>query len=251
MSGDFLKRMAKINATFLRDPACEPFWKPVDWKELNLPHYPDIIKHPMDLGTIQKRLDEGYYSSAAECAADFRLVWQNCLTFNKGSEYFEELASKLSKKFEERYAKVADAEAAALGPGGGGATPRTQEPAGPRLPSLADKTQFGHGLYLGLGFGRNLLPLLQSLPRLRQCSCRRQRRCRAIGAAAAAAALPILVLPSYSFASPGAAARSFTSVEPRLYWGVAARKMPCWLPAISHPYRVTAAPPPPCIFIAP
>eukprot|EP00611_Tribonema_gayanum_P031800 TRINITY_DN927_c0_g1_i5.p2 TRINITY_DN927_c0_g1~~TRINITY_DN927_c0_g1_i5.p2 ORF type:complete len:125 (-),score=31.20 TRINITY_DN927_c0_g1_i5:457-831(-) len=65
MSGDFLKRMAKINATFLRDPACEPFWKPVDWKELNLPHYPDIIKHPMDLGTIQKRLDEGYYSSAA------------------------------------------------------------------------------------------------------------------------------------------------------------------------------------------
>eukprot|EP00611_Tribonema_gayanum_P031801 TRINITY_DN927_c0_g1_i7.p2 TRINITY_DN927_c0_g1~~TRINITY_DN927_c0_g1_i7.p2 ORF type:complete len:232 (-),score=106.63 TRINITY_DN927_c0_g1_i7:664-1359(-) len=166
MSGDFLKRMAKINATFLRDPACEPFWKPVDWKELNLPHYPDIIKHPMDLGTIQKRLDEGYYSSAAECAADFRLVWQNCLTFNKGSEYFEELASKLSKKFEERYAKVADAEAAALGPGGGGATPRTQEPAGPRLPSLADKTQFGHGLYL-IGredLGRVIMKLDQACP---------------------------------------------------------------------------------------
>lgn len=25
----------------------------VDWKGLNLPDYPEIIKHPMDLGTIQ------------------------------------------------------------------------------------------------------------------------------------------------------------------------------------------------------
>lgn len=31
----------------------EAFLEPVDWKSLNLPDYPQIIKHPMDLGTIE------------------------------------------------------------------------------------------------------------------------------------------------------------------------------------------------------
>jgi hypothetical protein len=30
----------------------EVFRVPVDWKKLNLPRYPDLIKNPMDLGTI-------------------------------------------------------------------------------------------------------------------------------------------------------------------------------------------------------
>lgn len=30
----------------------DPFLTPVDWKALNIPDYPTIIKRPMDLGTV-------------------------------------------------------------------------------------------------------------------------------------------------------------------------------------------------------
>jgi hypothetical protein len=38
-----------------------PFHLPVDTVKLRLPDYFDIIKKPMDLGTIKKRLDNNYY----------------------------------------------------------------------------------------------------------------------------------------------------------------------------------------------
>jgi hypothetical protein len=37
-------------------PEAEPFMIPVDWKGLNLPDYPKIVKKPMDLGTIRVSL---------------------------------------------------------------------------------------------------------------------------------------------------------------------------------------------------
>ena len=39
-----------------------PFAVPVDWKALNLPLYPKMIKHPMDLGTIEKKLLAGRHA---------------------------------------------------------------------------------------------------------------------------------------------------------------------------------------------
>jgi hypothetical protein len=38
-----------------------PFHLPVDTVKLRLPDYFTIIKKPMDLGTIKKRLDHNYY----------------------------------------------------------------------------------------------------------------------------------------------------------------------------------------------
>ena len=32
------------------------FNEPVDWEGLGLPDYPDIVKHPMDLGTVLVRV---------------------------------------------------------------------------------------------------------------------------------------------------------------------------------------------------
>ena len=34
------------------------FLEPVDWKALNLPLYPTLIKKPMDLGTVERKLQE-------------------------------------------------------------------------------------------------------------------------------------------------------------------------------------------------
>ena len=46
-----------------------PFYKPVDWKALNLPDYPQIVKNPMDLSTIEKKLGKAKKSSDAEAAS--------------------------------------------------------------------------------------------------------------------------------------------------------------------------------------
>lgn len=44
-----------------------PFQQPVDAVKLNLPDYYKIIKTPMDMGTIKKRLENNYYWNAQEC----------------------------------------------------------------------------------------------------------------------------------------------------------------------------------------
>ncbi|KAJ3129088.1 hypothetical protein HK098_002680 [Nowakowskiella sp. JEL0407] len=59
-----------------------PFLLPVDPIALNIPTYFDIIKHPMDLSTIKKKLEQGSYETAEEFESDFRLMLRNCFTFN-------------------------------------------------------------------------------------------------------------------------------------------------------------------------
>jgi hypothetical protein len=41
-----------------------------------------VIKNPMDLGTMQKKLRSGQYKTKAQFAADLSLIWDNCLTYN-------------------------------------------------------------------------------------------------------------------------------------------------------------------------
>jgi hypothetical protein len=44
--------------------------------------YNDIITHPMDLGTIKKKLAHNFYSNVKQFAGDVRLVWDNCYKYN-------------------------------------------------------------------------------------------------------------------------------------------------------------------------
>lgn len=80
-----------------------PFLEPVDPISLNIPDYFDVIKHPMDLGTIKKRLDTGYYSTIAELNFDVHLTFNNALTYNiPGSDIClmaEHLLESWSKKY--------------------------------------------------------------------------------------------------------------------------------------------------------
>lgn len=47
--------------------------------------YYTIIKNPMDLGTISKRLKNNYYWQAVDCITDFKTVFSNCYTYNRVS----------------------------------------------------------------------------------------------------------------------------------------------------------------------
>ena len=59
-----------------------PFLTPVDWNSLTLPSYPSIIKKPMDLSTVAKKLENDKYKRVEKFFADLYLIWDNCQTFN-------------------------------------------------------------------------------------------------------------------------------------------------------------------------
>ncbi|XP_009873580.1 PREDICTED: bromodomain-containing protein 3-like [Apaloderma vittatum] len=83
-----------------------PFHQPVDAAALNLPDYYSIIKKPMDLSTIQKRLEHNYYTKAAECIEDFKTMFSNCYIYNKPGDDIVFMAQELEKVFMQKIAQM-------------------------------------------------------------------------------------------------------------------------------------------------
>lgn len=82
------------------------FNAPVDVVELNIPDYFNVIKHPMDLGTIKGKLLSGEYSSPLGFAADVRLTFSNAKTYNPAGNDVHIMADILSKFFETRWKPI-------------------------------------------------------------------------------------------------------------------------------------------------
>lgn len=57
------------------------FAEPVDPIALQIPQYFDIVKHPMDLGTIAVKLARGDYAGHEQFKHDMELVFHNAVTF--------------------------------------------------------------------------------------------------------------------------------------------------------------------------
>ena len=72
------------------------FLEPVDWKNLGLPLYPNIVRNPMDLGTISKKLDKSEYSDIFEFNKDMMLVWSNARKFNQPGSIIHKAAGYLA-----------------------------------------------------------------------------------------------------------------------------------------------------------
>ena len=58
------------------------FREPVDPMALGIPTYHQIIKEPMDLGTVQRKMDKGEITSPEEFGRLVRLIFENAMTFN-------------------------------------------------------------------------------------------------------------------------------------------------------------------------
>ncbi|KAJ5918795.1 hypothetical protein N7454_009939 [Penicillium verhagenii] len=52
------------------------------------PDYYTIIKHPMDLGSMTKKLKGLQYRSKQDFVDDLNLIWMNCLKYNTNPEHF-------------------------------------------------------------------------------------------------------------------------------------------------------------------
>ena len=93
-----------------------PFHLPVDAIKLNIPDYHKIIKHPMDFGTIKKRLENNFYWSAKECIKDFNTVFTNCYVYNKAGEDIVVMAQTLEKLFLTKMASMPKEEVELVAP---------------------------------------------------------------------------------------------------------------------------------------
>ncbi|KAG9414207.1 hypothetical protein AC1031_013411 [Aphanomyces cochlioides] len=79
------------------------FNQPVDPVRLACPTYFDVIKHPMDLGTVKQNLGALTYATPDDVAHDIRLVFQNAMLFNPPGHIVHEAATVLLKEFEREY----------------------------------------------------------------------------------------------------------------------------------------------------
>ncbi|GMH57050.1 hypothetical protein TrST_g9719 [Triparma strigata] len=114
-----------------------PFLHPVDWKALGLYDYPTIIKNPMDLTTVLKKLKSNQYSSCSSVESDVRLIWKNCMSYNADGSDFYLLASEFSKRFEEKISKLSKEPAV-----------RSQvNPTNDTLPTAEQKQSFARNLF--------------------------------------------------------------------------------------------------------
>ncbi|XP_023855159.1 bromodomain testis-specific protein-like isoform X4 [Salvelinus sp. IW2-2015] len=83
-----------------------PFRTPVDAVGLHIPDYYTIIKTPMDLSTIKKRLQNNYYWKAMECIEDFNKLFTNCYVYNRPGDDIVLMAQALEKIFLQRVAEM-------------------------------------------------------------------------------------------------------------------------------------------------
>lgn len=86
-------------------PNAEQFKYPVDWKALELPDYPEIIKKPMDLDSVRKKLSNNIYSNTTQFAEDLRLIWSNAKCYNRTESKIWENAETLGKFCEYKFNK--------------------------------------------------------------------------------------------------------------------------------------------------
>ncbi|CAF1407075.1 unnamed protein product [Rotaria sp. Silwood1] len=102
-----LQYMSKVILKFLwKHEFSWPFQKPVNPVKLHLPNYHKIVRYPMDLGTIKKRLDTNYYYSVKECITDLNLMFSNCYLYNKPGEDVVVMGATLEKIFYEKLAEM-------------------------------------------------------------------------------------------------------------------------------------------------
>lgn len=75
----------------------------IDWQELGIPTYPKLIKRPMDLSTIRKKLDGGEYDTAQNFYDDFKLMIRNCFIFNPSGTPVNHAGQELQKLFDDKW----------------------------------------------------------------------------------------------------------------------------------------------------
>ncbi|KAE9547843.1 hypothetical protein FO519_008946 [Halicephalobus sp. NKZ332] len=87
-----------------------PFVSPVDTEKLGITDYFDIIKKPMDLGTVEQRIRNKYYICFNECMQDIQQIWDNCYKYNPSTDDVAYWCKNVENAFREKLSRLPDKE---------------------------------------------------------------------------------------------------------------------------------------------
>ena len=75
------------------------FHTPVDVLKLGIPDYLDIIKKPMDFGTIKKKLSLNVYPTVHDFITDMDLVFENCRLYNGTEAHVGQMGVRVKNEY--------------------------------------------------------------------------------------------------------------------------------------------------------
>jgi hypothetical protein len=87
------------------------FSDPIDPVLDQCPDYFSVVKHPMDLSTIQRKLDGDEYHTMQQWRQDVELVWANALTYNGPDSHLGILALEMQSTFQQHIHLFAESPA--------------------------------------------------------------------------------------------------------------------------------------------
>ena len=84
---------------------CAPFVDPVDITKEEAPDYYEIIKNPICLSEIKRKMQAGEYTSLSEYEKDVNLVWSNAVEYNGEDTLYAHMANEASLWFGKKMTK--------------------------------------------------------------------------------------------------------------------------------------------------
>ena len=87
-----------VEKMWAHEPEAVPFRTPVDPTALGIPDYFDIIKKPMDMSQIKRKLDCGQYTDPWQFVTDVYLMFENAWTYNRKTSRVYRYCSKVKNR---------------------------------------------------------------------------------------------------------------------------------------------------------
>jgi histone acetyltransferase len=93
--GPHFALMQHLLSEMQNNAAAWPFLQPVNREEV--PDYYEVIKEPMDLSTMEQKLEADQYESLEDFLYDSRLIFNNCRQYNNETTTYYKNATRLEK----------------------------------------------------------------------------------------------------------------------------------------------------------
>ncbi|ANZ76812.1 BA75_03386T0 [Komagataella pastoris] len=96
--------MANLITELQNQPSSWPFLQSVNREEV--PDYYEVIKEPMDLSTMEMKLENDHYHTLEDFIYDATLIFNNCRSYNNESTTYYKNANKLEKFMKSKIREV-------------------------------------------------------------------------------------------------------------------------------------------------
>lgn len=93
--GPHFALMQHLLSEMQNNAAAWPFLQPVNREEV--PDYYEVIKEPMDLSTMEQKLEADQYEQLEDFLYDSRLIFNNCRSYNNETTTYYKNATRLEK----------------------------------------------------------------------------------------------------------------------------------------------------------